>query len=313
MSAGTKICPECAEEVKAAARVCRFCRHRFDATGQRSSPPPQGSTPPPRSAIGRLRRNRVVKLLAATAVVAGAAAGSVAALDHESAVRKHEACQRQVQPAISAIQSLHSRLDVGLNQEAYSSQVGDAKAIVDRVDTSLEPECEAVAGGLREVAAIHTVASQEWNACITDEYCDEPSVWPYWDKAENAFAWARHVLAGIRGGDVTGADLAADDAAKSAARTAALAMETFATDRTDEYVDGTYAGAHASALVRIEPALKDVELTVGATPDTYDVSVTSPTENEFTVTKKSGGSYGRCFKPGRAGCPQSGFWYVADP
>ena len=26
----TKICPDCAEEVKAAARICRFCRHDFD-------------------------------------------------------------------------------------------------------------------------------------------------------------------------------------------------------------------------------------------------------------------------------------------
>jgi len=27
----TKICPECAETVKAAANVCRYCGHRFDA------------------------------------------------------------------------------------------------------------------------------------------------------------------------------------------------------------------------------------------------------------------------------------------
>jgi hypothetical protein len=28
-SAGTKICPQCAETVKGAARVCRFCSHSF--------------------------------------------------------------------------------------------------------------------------------------------------------------------------------------------------------------------------------------------------------------------------------------------
>jgi uncharacterized protein UPF0547 len=26
----TKVCPECAEEVREAARICRFCKHRFD-------------------------------------------------------------------------------------------------------------------------------------------------------------------------------------------------------------------------------------------------------------------------------------------
>jgi hypothetical protein len=26
----TKVCPDCAEEVKAAARICRFCRHKFE-------------------------------------------------------------------------------------------------------------------------------------------------------------------------------------------------------------------------------------------------------------------------------------------
>jgi len=35
----TKVCPDCAEEVKAAARVCRFCRYRFDGgAAERASP-----------------------------------------------------------------------------------------------------------------------------------------------------------------------------------------------------------------------------------------------------------------------------------
>lgn len=29
VSADTKICPQCAEEVKAAAKICRFCRYEF--------------------------------------------------------------------------------------------------------------------------------------------------------------------------------------------------------------------------------------------------------------------------------------------
>lgn len=33
MTDGEKICPDCAETVKAAAKVCRFCGHRFDEAG----------------------------------------------------------------------------------------------------------------------------------------------------------------------------------------------------------------------------------------------------------------------------------------
>jgi Uncharacterised protein family UPF0547 len=55
--ADTKTCPECAEEVKAAAHVCRFCGYRFDgATG----------APSPRSE-SILAGKRWPKVLAVTA------------------------------------------------------------------------------------------------------------------------------------------------------------------------------------------------------------------------------------------------------
>lgn len=40
----TKKCPECAEIVKADARICRFCRHEFNA-GSSISPSPRGRLP----------------------------------------------------------------------------------------------------------------------------------------------------------------------------------------------------------------------------------------------------------------------------
>jgi hypothetical protein len=40
-----KTCPECAEDVKSAARLCRFCGHGFD--GSRDSVPPPGDVKEP--------------------------------------------------------------------------------------------------------------------------------------------------------------------------------------------------------------------------------------------------------------------------
>ena len=37
MPDGLKTCPDCAEEVKAAANVCRFCGYRFDAEATREA------------------------------------------------------------------------------------------------------------------------------------------------------------------------------------------------------------------------------------------------------------------------------------
>ena len=45
MSDETKPCPACAETVKAAARICRFCKYDFEAGAPAAAPPRRGGFP----------------------------------------------------------------------------------------------------------------------------------------------------------------------------------------------------------------------------------------------------------------------------
>jgi Uncharacterised protein family UPF0547 len=44
-STATKVCPQCAEEVKAAAKICRFCRYEFPQTEIAQQRKPKGRIP----------------------------------------------------------------------------------------------------------------------------------------------------------------------------------------------------------------------------------------------------------------------------
>jgi hypothetical protein len=71
----TKVCPQCAEEVKAAALICRFCRYEFvplhepapSATPVPPSPPPTAtSTGTPDSSVPRSRADLAIELARTT-------------------------------------------------------------------------------------------------------------------------------------------------------------------------------------------------------------------------------------------------------
>jgi len=106
-------------------------------------------------------------------------------------------------------------------------------------------------------------------------------------------------------------DKAGDAKAKEYAHSAQVAMETFATEH-----DGTYTGADRSALIAIEPTLSSVEAadmaitaSGGATvpgSDNYRITITSSTENTFSVDNNGGALTFPCETGGTGGCPDTG-------
>jgi len=59
----TKVCPQCAEEVKAAAKICRFCRYEFPQTEENRQKKVMGRIPcSDGSCIGTINENGVCRV-----------------------------------------------------------------------------------------------------------------------------------------------------------------------------------------------------------------------------------------------------------
>lgn len=80
-------------------------------------------------------------------------------------------------------------------------------------------------------------------------------------------------------------DKARDADAKAYARTAETAVETVATDN-----DGSYAGIVVADLTLAEATLTGADLAVVSTADTYTVTVTSDTDNTFSISRLANGT-----------------------
>lgn len=104
-------------------------------------------------------------------------------------------------------------------------------------------------------------------------------------------------------------DKAKDSDAKTTARTAQTALETYATDN-----DGSYAGATVALLVAIEETLSEAvvgppTLAVTPTADSYNITVTSETGNEFRIDRaNTGGVTLSCDTANEGGCPNGNRW-----
>ena len=102
----------------------------------------------------------------------------------------------------------------------------------------------------------------------------------------------------------TGASATATDAhAEIAARKAQAAMEVYAIDN-----GGSYQGADAAALRKIEPSLP-ADLDIQGDASSYTITAHSGSGNSFTVAHTpGGGTKHTCTKPDVGVCSASGSW-----
>jgi type IV pilus assembly protein PilA len=105
-------------------------------------------------------------------------------------------------------------------------------------------------------------------------------------------------------------DKAGDAKAKEYAHSAQVAMETYATEN-----EGSYVGADPEALIDIEPTLASVEEDMdiagsgeglAPTVNSYSITITSSTENTFTVDNAAGVLTFPCTVAGTGGCTDIG-------
>jgi hypothetical protein len=95
-------------------------------------------------------------------------------------------CEQQVAPIQDALQELDGRLDVGMNNAAYSERLGDVSVAYNKIDVdTLAPGCLDIAVHYENAFNRYISASNRWDACIRNYTCDEPDVQGLWARASN--------------------------------------------------------------------------------------------------------------------------------
>jgi hypothetical protein len=316
----TKICPDCAEQIKLDAVKCRFCGYRYEQpAGVSSGTPALGASAAPfaweeqpalaPSVDPRPRRRSIGAPVAIVFVVAIGAAIAVLALSGSSGGAAEAAtCRSQTHATFSALSTLSSRLQVGMNLDSYTTAVGDANVAVNRLASlRLGPGCHLVTAQLERAVGQHEAASSDWNGSLQNgTVVDEQG---HWASAQQYLVVARADLAGI--GSTAGARsivnaeafaaaTSSDAAAKELAHTAQVAIETYATDE-----NGSYAGATSATLHEYEgtiqvgpgggnaylPASNGVQ--IASDGSAYTVTTISVTGDRFAITRGENGAITR--------------------
>jgi hypothetical protein len=116
----------------------------------------------------------------------------------------HAACDRALGPLLKQLRELDSRLDVGLNYDEYTTEVGDIRVVYDSVvEQAEDPACLTSVGiPAEEALNEYAKAAGKWGDCFDDINCDtdsiEPTLRKYWDRASTSIDTAQQALEDMR-------------------------------------------------------------------------------------------------------------------
>jgi hypothetical protein len=118
------------------------------------------------------------------------------------------ACERHLGPLLQKLHNIDSRLTIGMTQSEYSTALGDAQIVYDRIRfAAMELDCVSAVGVPAENAFnLYIRANNTWSDCIADLYCDidadaMPQIQERWTKATVLLAKADRGLRNLAAAD----------------------------------------------------------------------------------------------------------------
>lgn len=190
-----KKCPFCAEEVQEEAVVCRYCGRELSGSAGREK---------------KSKKRILWASLAVLVIVGGISSLSSpqeAASDSEVTAQESSAqeiaatvCRSELEPTLTSLRGISSRLDVGMVERDYTLAVGDAKVLFDLINLSAisgDANCREIYNYLEATIVAYAGASDHWNSCISDFYCDTDSVefnsklQAFWLEADTQLGFAK--------------------------------------------------------------------------------------------------------------------------
>jgi hypothetical protein len=132
--------------------------------------------------IKPVRRSRsavilTVILFAAATGCGGTSTGGKRAKERAGALKAYRVCESQVGPLLTALEQLHSRLDIGLTFQEYSNRLGDKVAYDAAPFEQQSAACTSRVGVPAEAALnAYIRAYNTWNDCISDLNCSTDSI-----------------------------------------------------------------------------------------------------------------------------------------